>query len=221
MSSLRAATIHLAASLPQGSPTRRALAGLLQKEALLKDGPIGRVLEQHWNTIHDISHALGETLRDYGDAAHFMGGAAEKDAKEMIKHIEKAQKALNEIATDVFSDLVTEEGRFIGKHGEPGDYSDAQRNSIFPRAASAAGVTDLGSWKDEDGKSWKAELHFGVPSKLGSAAEDGFHLRLVPGGKGSGIWKKMLDAKTDDAKGRASAQRKAKDFLDKGGFEKA
>lgn len=131
--SLRARTIRLAASLPVGSPVRKALAGLLSKEAVLKDGPVGRVLDQHWNTVHDISHALGEAIRDYADAGHFMDGPAEKDAKDMIKKIEKAQKALDDIASDVFNDLVTAEGTFIGKHGEPGTYSDDMRQKIFPR----------------------------------------------------------------------------------------
>lgn len=104
-----------------------------RRTALLNKGPVGRALEKHWNQIHDAEYDLSQTVKDYGDAAHFMGGTAEHDAKEMIKKIDALAKELDQLASKKFNELVEAEARFVEKHGEPGDYADEMRKKTFPR----------------------------------------------------------------------------------------
>lgn len=105
------------------------------KRAFLTDGPIGRVLNKVWNNVHDIEYDLEQTLKDYDDAAHFMGGPAEHDAKEMIKKIQAAVKDLEKVSKSTFNDLADAESAFVKKYGEPSDYADQMRKKTFPRAA--------------------------------------------------------------------------------------
>lgn len=123
-------------------PSRQHLASTLQllsermtmkKHAALDEGPVGRVLNKCWNQLHDMEYDLRQTLRDYSDAAHFMDGPAERDAKEMIKKIEAVAKAIDKLAKDDFNDLADAEAAFVKKHGEPSSYSDDMRRQIFPR----------------------------------------------------------------------------------------
>lgn len=100
---------------------------------MMTDGPVGRVLHKVWNDVHDIENDLEQTLQDYDDAAHFMGGPAEHDAKEMIKKIQAAVKDLETLAKTTFNDLLDAETEFVKKHGEPGDYADQMRKKTFPR----------------------------------------------------------------------------------------
>lgn len=103
------------------------------KTALLKDGPVGRLLDKTWNVLHDIESDLEHTVRDYDDAAHFMGGPAERDAKEMVRKIQACVKELEHISHKTFSDLIDAEADFVKRYGEPGQYADTMRNKTFPR----------------------------------------------------------------------------------------
>jgi len=121
-------------------PSRARLASALQrlsermtKQAMLNDGPVGLVLNQHWNKLHDIEYDLKQSIRDYADAAHCMDGPAEHDAKEMIKKIEAVAKLIDNLAKEDFNNLADAEAKFIKKHGDPATYSDKQRREIFPR----------------------------------------------------------------------------------------
>lgn len=108
-----------------------------EKRALLTDGPIGRVLDKVWNNVHDIEYDLEHTLKDYDDAAHFMGGPAQHDAQAMIKKIQAAVKELENVSKKTFNDLAEAEADFVKKHGEPSEYADQMRKKTFPRAAAA------------------------------------------------------------------------------------
>ena len=90
-------------------------------------------MEQHWNMVHDLEHDLERTMRDYDDAAHFMGGPAEREAKEMLRKIQTCVKELKQVSHKSFADLVDAEGAFVKKFGEPGVYADTQRAQVFPR----------------------------------------------------------------------------------------
>jgi hypothetical protein len=124
-------------------PSRERIAGELQalserltghsKTALIDDGPVGRALNEHWNTVHDISHALKETKRDYIDAESFMGGPGQRDAVRVLEKINETVRELDNIAKRTFSDLLDEETAFIKKHGEPSEYAAGQRREMFPR----------------------------------------------------------------------------------------
>jgi len=103
------------------------------REAALRDGPVGRYLDKVWNDLHDIEYDLKETTSDYYDAEHFMGGPAEKDARDMIKKIEAAVKELENISKKTFADLVEAEAKFVKEFGDPAEYSDQMRAEIFPR----------------------------------------------------------------------------------------
>ena len=107
--------------------------GSTGKTALLKDGPVGRVLSEVWNKVHDVEHDLKQTLRDYGDAEHFMGGPAEHASKEMIKKIEAALKDLSHLTMHTFNDLINTEGEFVKKFGDPKEYANEMRKKTFPR----------------------------------------------------------------------------------------
>lgn len=104
-----------------------------EKSALMTDGPVGRVLHKVWNDVHDIERDLEETTREYDDAAHFGGGPAEHDAKEMIKKIQAAVKDLETLAKTTFNDLLDAETAFVKKHGEPSAYANQMRKKTFPR----------------------------------------------------------------------------------------
>jgi hypothetical protein len=103
------------------------------KTAMLDKGPIGRALAKHWNQLHDAEYDLTQTVKDYDDAAHFGGGPAEHDAKEMIKKIDAIAKEIDQLASKKFNELVEAEARFVEKHGEPSDYADKMRKKTFPR----------------------------------------------------------------------------------------
>jgi len=104
-----------------------------RRTALLDKGPVGRALQKHWNQIHDAEWDLTQTVKDYDDAAHFMGGPAEHDAKDMIKKIDSLAKEIDQLASKKFNELVEAEARFVSKYGEPGDYADEMRKKTFPR----------------------------------------------------------------------------------------
>lgn len=112
------------------------------KTATLDQGPVGRALQKHWNQLHDAEYDLTQTARDYGDAAHFMGGPAEHDAKDMLKKIETLAKEIDQLASKKFNEIVEAEARFVKKYGEPGDYADQMRNKTFPRAAASRTLLD-------------------------------------------------------------------------------
>jgi hypothetical protein len=103
------------------------------KTAVISDGPVGRALEKHWNEIHDLEYKLKMTMHDYDDAAHFMGGPAEHEAKAMIKKIEGCLKELEHVTMHTFADLIGEEHKFVSKFKEPSTYADEMRKKVFPR----------------------------------------------------------------------------------------
>lgn len=107
--------------------------GSAPKTALLEGGPIGRALMKTWNQLHDMEYDLKQTLRDYGDAAHFMGGPAEHDAHAMIKKVEEVAKQIDHLAHHELTGLTDAEEAFVKKYGEPSDYADKMRKQVFPR----------------------------------------------------------------------------------------
>lgn len=133
----------LLAYTQRGRPSRARIASELERlssrlggrtvKAMLDQGPVGRVLLERWNQLHDIEYDLQQTVREYADAEHFLDGPAERDAKEMIKKIEAAVKELEGISKGTFQKLVDAEEAFVKKHGEPSAYADSQRRQNFPR----------------------------------------------------------------------------------------
>lgn len=101
--------------------------------ARLDAGPVGRVLAEKWNSVHDIEYDLNKATESYYDAAHFMGGPAEKAAKLMIKEVEAVVSELKTISMRRFNALTDLEDRFVTKYGDPKDYADQMRAKIFPR----------------------------------------------------------------------------------------
>jgi hypothetical protein len=112
------------------------------KTAVITDGPVGRVLQEEYNKVHDLEHKLQQTLRDYGDAEHFMGGPAEHASKDMIKKVEACLKELEHLTKHTFSDLLDDEAAFTKKFGDPKDYADQMRKKTFPRSAADAWQTE-------------------------------------------------------------------------------
>jgi hypothetical protein len=102
--------------------------------AFMSDGgPVGQVLYKRWNELHDLEHDLQYTMRDYDDAAHFMGGPAEHDAKDMIKRIQTCVKEIEHVTMHTFTEVVEAERKFVAKYGSPSDYADEMRAKTFPR----------------------------------------------------------------------------------------
>ncbi len=107
--------------------------GSTGKQAAISDGPVGRVLNEVWNKMHDVEYKLEHTLKDYDDVAHFADGPAHKDATEMIKKIQAAHKELEHLTMHTFNDLLEAESKFVAKFKDPSDYADKMRKQVFPR----------------------------------------------------------------------------------------
>lgn len=173
MVNLRVEIARLASNLPRGSHLRRELAAVLGgKTALLKDGPVGRVLDQYWNTLHDLEADLSKVLGEYDIAASYPGDAKD-DAKAMMKKIEAVQKAIEKITSDSFHDLVQAESKFVGTFGEPDSYAEGQRRSIFPRAAKEKAAAPMSKWQQElINELAAARIRLKIPKEEGDATRE-------------------------------------------------
>lgn len=101
------------------------------KKARLGDGPVGEVLENYWNTIHDLEYDLKEAMKAYDMAASYVEGEGKKEAETVIKAVEKAQKELEKLSRKVFNDLFEAEEKFTKQHGHPEKYMDRIRRNMF------------------------------------------------------------------------------------------
>ncbi len=84
-------------------------------------GPVGDVLVEEWNKVHDIESSLEIAIRKYDQASSYKGAAGEKDAEAVIKATKDALKVLGK-ASLMFGRLMKAEQKFMKKHGHPDDY---------------------------------------------------------------------------------------------------
>lgn len=130
---LRTAVIKLAHEKPE---LREHLLPLLKKSAGMLDGPAGKVLEEYWNTIHDIEFELEKVNKEYDIAASYRGGPGERDANLVMDAIHKCLTALEKVSSGnspgSFEAVMKAEDRFIKAHGDPESYADGQRREMFP-----------------------------------------------------------------------------------------
>jgi hypothetical protein len=125
MPSLRSDVLRIASELPKGDSRRRQLL------AVLRDGPVGRVLDKYWNTIHDLEYDLDNALKDYDEAMSYRGKPGEKDAREMFAEIQGIKAMLTRL-TQAFSGISKGEAEFVKRWGEPTEYAADMRAEIFP-----------------------------------------------------------------------------------------
>lgn len=100
------------------------------------DGPLGQVLKNYWNRLHDFEYDLdAKAIKEYDLAASYRGGEAERDAKKMMMAIDDCTKALNEISNSggILDKLAEMERAFLKKHGTPEEYAERQRDRMFSR----------------------------------------------------------------------------------------
>lgn len=111
------------------------LRGLADRVAGLKDGPVGRALDRHWNTFHDLEDELLRASSEYDTAASYRGKPGERPAQKMMKQVQDAIRAIKQITNSggVFDKLFDTEAAFVKKFGEPSAYSDKIRREIYPR----------------------------------------------------------------------------------------
>lgn len=129
---LRSAVIRLAHAKPE---LREHLLPLLKNAGML-DGPAGKVLEEYWNTLHDLEHDLEAVIKEYDVAASYRGGPGTRDANLVMDAINKCLTALGKVSSGnspgSFESVMKAEDRFIKAHGDPGDYADQQSREMFP-----------------------------------------------------------------------------------------
>lgn len=125
--------IHLGSDHPELRPHIRAILSSTDKIASLDEDPVGHVLDQYWNVLHDFETDLEWALGEYEVAASYSGGAGKQDADKVVKEIKNTISALEGISMRQLGKLYDAASNFTRKHGEPSEYVDAQRKSMFPR----------------------------------------------------------------------------------------
>lgn len=108
-------------------------APAMGRQANLRDGPVGRVLDKVWKILYDIEYELRQSAYDYHDAAHFRGGPAQKDAEKMIALIEECVEQIEHVSGVTFKELAEAEKKFVKQFRDPADYSDSMREETFSR----------------------------------------------------------------------------------------
>lgn len=102
-------------------------------EVTLRDGPVGRVLDQHWNTLNLIADQLSNVAKEYDVAASYKDNKqGSKAAEEVMKEINGVVKKLEDLASADFSDLAKKERGFLLKYGTPEEYAEEERDKMFP-----------------------------------------------------------------------------------------
>lgn len=132
MSDLKSQLIKLGSTNPELQPHIRAILSSPAKQAALRDGPVGRVLEEFWNTLHDFESALDIASREYAVAASYHG-EGKRDAEIVHKEAQKVRKMIQDISMKALENLLKKEEGFVRKHGDPDSYTVSQRNKMFPR----------------------------------------------------------------------------------------
>lgn len=126
------------------NPDMRAKILPLVKEARLKDGPAGRILDKYWNTLHDLERELEMVAKDYDEAMSYRGGPGGRSAGVVHTKVVQAKDAVARIADKLFGEVAQAEAKFVKDFGEPGEYVADQSRKMFPRSAqdkSARAVT--------------------------------------------------------------------------------
>ena len=100
---------------------------------MVNEGPAIKVLEKYWNLLHDMERELGESMRDYDDAAHFRAGVAADDAEVIMQTAHKVRQQICALTHESFIKLMEREQAFVVQHGEPKTYADNMRAKVFPR----------------------------------------------------------------------------------------
>ena len=104
---------------------------MAERVAALRDGPAGRVLDRHWNKIHDIQDALESVAHEYDVASSYKGKPGERDALKVMQAFKETLRNLEAVSKS-FDKLYKAEEAFVKKHGEPDDYADKVRSEIYP-----------------------------------------------------------------------------------------
>lgn len=126
------------------NPDMRSKILPLVKEARLKDGPAGRVLDKYWNTLHDLEDGLERAAREYDVATSYSGGPGHRDAKVIRDMALRIKAQLEKVSMRELGKLAYLESAFVKKYGEPSQYASDQSAQMFPRSAqdkSARAVT--------------------------------------------------------------------------------
>lgn len=96
-------------------------------------GPVKVVVEKYWNTLHDFEDELGNALQEYDVAASYKDNKqGSKAAEEVIGEINSVISQLEKISNKSLGDLYRKEVNFIKKFGTPEEYSNEERNKMFP-----------------------------------------------------------------------------------------
>lgn len=106
------------------------------KEAALKDGPVGRVLDKYWNILHDLEYDLEKVLQEYDVAMSYRGGPGAKAARLAYEKIDMTKRAVDKVASGLFDDVLRAEDKFVKQFGEPSEYVAQQRNERFKYGSS-------------------------------------------------------------------------------------
>lgn len=101
------------------------------KSAALQDGPLGRVLDNYWNTLHDMEQDLENVASKYDMAGSYGGGPGQREAKYLMDAINRVKADLEKISMRQLGKLAKLESDFIKKFGDPDDYVEGQRDSLF------------------------------------------------------------------------------------------
>lgn len=132
MSDLKKQLIKLGSTNPELRPHIRAILSSSPKQAALRDGPVGRVLDEFWNSLHDFESSLDIASREYAVAASY-SGEGKRDAEIVHKEAQKVRKMIQDISMKALENLLKTEESFVRKHGDPDSYTVSQRNKMFPR----------------------------------------------------------------------------------------